>query len=275
MAPDPVRELLGQRRLGVGVARCAEGVDEQLDGRLLAGQPVGEARRLPRVVDEALLARPVHLSHRQPSATQPGAVDLAELGIPVPVGILLQVLDVQELEGDAGLAPLGVQVGTVGLCPRCAWTCGRRAVVERSVERRIGHPVDRCPVEAGVSRAPFARVDRPDAPAGAGGHGAHRAPQRPPLPQDLSCRSHGQSLRRHPPSSWLEERLVCPRVDRASGSPLLGRGGLPRRVHDDRSTRSRSRSRRSRWPDLGVHDAPIFVFTMDRRQQSTSTSRRC
>jgi hypothetical protein len=38
------------------------------------------------------------------------------------------------------------------------------------------------------------------------------------------------------------------------------------RVHDHRSWRSR-------WVDVGVHDAPIFVFTMGRRQQQTVDGR--
>ena len=40
--------------------------------------------------------------------------ELAELGIAIAVGVLLEVLEVQQLQGDAGLAALGVQVGAVG-----------------------------------------------------------------------------------------------------------------------------------------------------------------
>ena len=74
----------------------------------------------PGVVDEALLAGAVDLAHRQAAALQPAAVELAELGVAVAVGMLLQVLEVEQLQGDAGLAPLGVQVGAVGHGPVAA-----------------------------------------------------------------------------------------------------------------------------------------------------------
>jgi hypothetical protein len=50
-------------------------------------------------------------------------VDLAELGVAVAVRVLLQVLQVQQLEGDAGLVPLHVQGRAVGDGPM---VCGRR-----------------------------------------------------------------------------------------------------------------------------------------------------
>ena len=53
------------------------------------------------------------LAHRQAAPLQP-AVELAELGVAVAVGVLLEVLEVEQPQGDAGLAPLGVQVGAVG-----------------------------------------------------------------------------------------------------------------------------------------------------------------
>jgi hypothetical protein len=60
---DLIGELLGERRLGVGVARRAEYQHEELDGSPFAGRGIGEPRRLPGVVDEALLADTVHLAH--------------------------------------------------------------------------------------------------------------------------------------------------------------------------------------------------------------------
>ena len=54
------------------------------------------------------------LSHRQPAALHPPAVDLAELCVAVAVWVPLHVLQVEQLEGHTGLAPLGMQDGAVG-----------------------------------------------------------------------------------------------------------------------------------------------------------------
>jgi hypothetical protein len=67
--------------------------------------------------------------------------------------------------------------------------------------------------------------------------------------------------------------LVAMRLGTRSGRE--GRRCCPRRpgVHDDRSGCSPCRSRRSRWSDPRVHDAPICVFTMGRRPPSGVTRR--
>src|SRR5437016_13202950 len=57
------------------------------------------------------------LAHRQAAALEPAPVDFAELGVPVAVRMLLEIFEMEQLERDAGLAPLGMQVGAVGNGP--------------------------------------------------------------------------------------------------------------------------------------------------------------
>jgi hypothetical protein len=42
------------------------------------------------------------LAHRAPASVAPAAVELAELGIAIAIGVVLEVLEVQQLQGDAG-----------------------------------------------------------------------------------------------------------------------------------------------------------------------------
>src|SRR5439155_26567093 len=100
-------------RFGVRVARGAEGGDKELDVARYPRGRVEQARVLPGIVDEELLAGVVHLAHRERPARQPAPVDVAELRVAVAVRMPLAVLEVQEGQGDAPLAPLGVEVGTV------------------------------------------------------------------------------------------------------------------------------------------------------------------
>ena len=80
---DPVPQLLGRGRLGVGEAAGAEHGDEQLDRPQFTRAPVDQRRPLAREVDEGLLAGAVHLPHRRPQAPRPLPVDLAELRVAV------------------------------------------------------------------------------------------------------------------------------------------------------------------------------------------------
>lgn len=57
------------------------------------------------------MASAIDLAHRRPSAVEPAAVDLAELGVAGAVLIRFEIFQMEQLKGDAGLAPLGVQVG--------------------------------------------------------------------------------------------------------------------------------------------------------------------
>ena len=69
---------------------------------------------LPGEVGKELLAGAVHLAHDHTLGTLPAPVVLAELGVLVPVRMAFQVLEVEQLQGDPGLAPLQVDPGTVG-----------------------------------------------------------------------------------------------------------------------------------------------------------------
>jgi hypothetical protein len=86
----------------------AEDGDEELDRVALGRGGISQPGLLAGVVDEALVAGAVDLAHRQATPLQPAAVDLAELGVAVAGRVLLQVLAVEQLQGDAGLASLGV-----------------------------------------------------------------------------------------------------------------------------------------------------------------------
>ncbi len=98
---DPVRQLLGSGRLGVGEATGAEHRDEQLDRPQLARAPVDQARPLAREVDEGLLAGAVDLSHRRPQPLDRSPVELAELRVAVAARMDLKVLLPEQLQRDA------------------------------------------------------------------------------------------------------------------------------------------------------------------------------
>ncbi|HEX3474668.1 MAG TPA: hypothetical protein VHT91_06475 [Kofleriaceae bacterium] len=53
VARDPVRRLLGRRRLGVRVVRCAHHRDEQLDLDAVTGRAIDDRQLVAGVVDEA------------------------------------------------------------------------------------------------------------------------------------------------------------------------------------------------------------------------------
>ena len=189
VARDPVGQLLGRGRLSVRVARGAEGRDEELhlDRRPRAG--VEQARVLARVVDEELLAGVVHLAHRERPPREPAPVDVAELRVAVAVGVPLAVLEVQEGERDAPLAPLGVEVGTVRLRPgACA---ARPFAVQPGGQGLLGQRGHLRPLESGHGRPVHRGADRADAHPQAACDVAMRAPEQPLLPQNLACLSHG------------------------------------------------------------------------------------
>src|SRR5712691_755191 len=100
VARDPIRDLLGARRFGVGVVRGAQHGDEQFDLDHLAGGRVDDLRFLPGVVDEQLRAGAMDLAHREPPALEPAAVDLAELGVAVAVRMLLEIFEMEQLKRD-------------------------------------------------------------------------------------------------------------------------------------------------------------------------------
>ncbi len=87
------------------------------------------------------------LAHREPPAVEPAPVDLAELGVAVPVRMLLEIFQMEQLEGDARLAPLGVQGGAVG---DGAMAGGRRRrPIHPGVQRLVAEGLDLRPREPG------------------------------------------------------------------------------------------------------------------------------
>ena len=190
VARDPLGKLLRARRLGVRVARRAERHDKELDGDAFAGGGIGEAGLLARVVNEALLARAVDLTHREPTTAQPLPIDFAVLRVLVAVRMALEVLEVEELQRHGGPPAFGVNVGAVRLRPRPPRTLG--AVVEPGLERVIRHRLDRRPgVEPGRPSPMQRAADRADAQPDAARHGPVASAKLPLLPENLADGPHG------------------------------------------------------------------------------------
>jgi len=159
------------------------------------------------------------LAHRQPPVLDPAAVDLAELGVAVAVRVLLEIFEMEQLEGDAGPAPLGMQVGAVrdGAMMRGR---GRRSVDPR-VQYVVAERVDLSPVKPGRAGAQHRGADGAGADPQALRHLAVGPPEAPLLSQDLPRLAHGQSLGGHP--SPFRGRAARPTVPRryASASALI------------------------------------------------------
>ena len=164
---DPVRQLLGRGRLGVGEAAGAEHGDEQLDGAQLARTPVDQARPFAGEVDEGLFAGAVHLSHRRPQAPQPLSVDLAELRVAVAVGMDLDVLLPEQLQRDAIALAFAVDVRAVRPSPVLH---RRGAAKQTSIERRVVQLGRQRPDEPALRRLLQIPIDRTDADRARSGH---------------------------------------------------------------------------------------------------------
>ena len=189
MAREPIRDLLGAGRFGVGVVRGAEDGDEELDLDQLAGGGLDEPGLLAGVVDEALVASVVDLAHRQAPPLEPAPVDLAELGVAVAVRMLLEILQVQQLEGDAGLVPFGVQDRAVGHGPMVRGR--RRRPVQAGLQRLVAERLDLRPVEPGGAGSSLDAGDGPQAGPQVLGHLPVAPAQGPLLSQDLADLPHG------------------------------------------------------------------------------------
>ena len=126
---------------------------------------------------------------RQASAVEPAPIELAELGVAVAVGVLLQVLEVQQLEGDAGLAPLGVQGRAVGDRPMLRRRC--RRPVQAGLQRLVTERLDLQPVQPGGAGPALDAGDGPQAGPELPGHLPVATPQGPLLSQDLADLPHG------------------------------------------------------------------------------------
>ena len=189
MARDPVGDLLRVGGFGVGVVGGAEDGDEQLDRDPHARRRVDDGGLRTRVVDETLLARLMDLAHRAPASFAPAPVELAELGIAIAVGVLLEILEVQQLQGDAGLASLDVQVGTIGDDPVVPGR--RRRPVHAGLEDLVGQDLDLGPVESGRPGSQHRGADGAVADPQALGHRPVAPPEAPLLSQNLSDLAHG------------------------------------------------------------------------------------
>jgi hypothetical protein len=233
MAGDPVRDLLRAGGLGVGVVRGAQDGDKELDLEHLAGGGVDELRLLAGVVNEALLAGAVELPHGQAAPLEPPPVDLAELGVAVSGGMLLEVLEVEQFERHAGLASLGMQVGAVGPGP-LTLTDNLGPAVEPGLQGLVGQALDLGPVQPGGPGSEHRGAHGPIADPEAAGHLPVAPAEGPLLPKDLAGVSHGQSLGRHPPPFPGGWRLRPPSVAML-WPPSRGRMPHPRGDHDDRS----------------------------------------
>jgi len=84
---DPVGQRLGPGRFGVGVAGGAQGGDEDLGCANLAGKAVDHRHRGAGVIDEHLFAGDMGLAHCRGEAALPGAVELTEPAVAIPVGM--------------------------------------------------------------------------------------------------------------------------------------------------------------------------------------------
>jgi hypothetical protein len=219
-AREWVRHALRERRLGVRVVRGAEDRDEELHLHALARARIDVVGLLAGVVDKQLLAGAMLHAHRQPALGEPLAIVLAELRVPVPVGVPLQVHLVQQLQRHAGLRALGVNLTEVG--QRLRRRRPDRRAVEALLERLLGHRRHRRPVQAGRRRASERRPDR----AGADVERVRRLPvrqaERQLHPQDFLGLPHGQSLRRRSASS--EARADDPCVALLRAPRLMPRG---------------------------------------------------
>jgi hypothetical protein len=149
---DPVGQLLGRQRLGIGVVRRPEDRHEELGLRHLAGGGIDDRDGLAGEVDEQLLARAVLLAHHEIEPPPPVPVVAAELGVLVAVGLALLVFEVQQLEGHALSSQLAMDRRPVGQRP--ARRRRRLRLREQAgLELCVVHAVGQRPAEAGLERA--------------------------------------------------------------------------------------------------------------------------
>src|SRR5207302_5221374 len=86
MCRDPIRQLLAPYRLGVGEARCAQDSDKNLYRYDLTREAIDDLAGAAREVDKQLLAGDMGLAHGRLPPARPTPVNVAEPGIPEPVG---------------------------------------------------------------------------------------------------------------------------------------------------------------------------------------------
>ena len=198
---DPGGEVLAEDGLRVGEVARPEDREEERRRRRLARLQIDDGEAPAAEVDEPLLARPVHLPHREREARRPDRVARAELAVLVPLGGLLAILLPEELLGHVRTAQLPMDRRPVGLRP------GADRVVLVGEEQPLEHGVV---VERRRQRPAELRHGDPPQVA------AHRAPREPATLGDRSPRqaagqsepnhfpqfAHGDPLCRHQPPPW-------------------------------------------------------------------------
>jgi hypothetical protein len=172
MGADPVRQPLRPGRLGIGEVGRAQDGDE--DPRLpdLAGQPVDHhRRRVAGVIHEQLVAAGMGLAHGDRQLAFPGAVEFAEPGIAIPVGMLLDVFIPQDRQRDVLAPQLAVDASPIrfGVAAMALLRAG--VLVQLRFQLAVGDGVQQRPVEARGLEA----LDRL----------AHRRRRQPRAPRDL------------------------------------------------------------------------------------------
>ena len=197
MALNEIGTPLGLGRFGVGVIRRAQDGDKQFDGPDDARGRIDHLRLLAGVIDKELLAGRVHLSHREPLPPEPLAVVRAEGGIAIAVRMGLQILQVQELQRDAGTPQFGVDPGRIR--ERARRMAGNLRAIEPLFERVVAHPLECVARQPDAAGAADDRRDRAGTDPQAPRRLAVASLQLPFQSQNLSNVSHGQSVRRHRP----------------------------------------------------------------------------
>jgi len=111
----------------------------------LAAFSVIDGDRLAREVDEELLARPVLLAHDDVDLSPKGPIQVGELAVAVTVGMVLAVLEPEQLQGHALSPQLDVDVLPVRSGPddalRHHWR--EQQLLERVVVELVGSGQDK------------------------------------------------------------------------------------------------------------------------------------
>ena len=184
---DPVGQLLGRGRLGVGEAAGAEHGDEQLHAPPLTRATVDQRRPLAGKVDEGLLAGAMHLPHRRPQPLRPLPVEREEPGAAVAVRVNLGVLFPEQLQRDAVALEFAVNVRVVR--PDAVAQRGG-AGVQPGLERSVVQLGRQRPAQALLGRPLQIQADRAHADGAGLGYRPVRQPAFVLEPENLTYLPH-------------------------------------------------------------------------------------
>jgi hypothetical protein len=122
-----------------------------------------DARFLTRVVEEQLFARPMYLSHAEPTSIAPARVQLAKLAVLVWPRIALFgsrfVLAPQQLQRDADTAELAMKPLEIDRCPR-RWLTAADMAEQPRLDLRVAEWLSLRPAEPSACRAAQVVADR-------------------------------------------------------------------------------------------------------------------